>query len=347
MKPTFAIVLLFAAGSVSGQSASIDTLLTRMTREGRFSGAVLIARNDEVLLEKGYGYANREKKVRNTASMRFPLSSASKVFTGTAITWLAQQGKLRFTDTVGAYIKGLPKGNIITIHQVLTHAAGFDDFFKAKNFSYANVKNCTDMLPFMRSLPLVFNPGDSAVYSTGNLIVLGAIIEQITGMSYQDYITRWLIKPLGLNNTSFTPYWSLDNTQRQYAVGYTEGFKPRAYNYDNGSVPLSAGGAWTSVRDLFTFDRAVFTGKLLDAPHLALMTARYTPQWESSFFGYTWITLANPKGYYSIGHDGDSSGWHAVNQYYPEQGYTIILLTNFGFVDLAAIQQKIEEILNF
>jgi CubicO group peptidase (beta-lactamase class C family) len=167
--------------------ASIDGMLREMTLNDKFSGAVLIADKSHVLLSKGYGYADRENKIMNTPTTRFDLSSASKVFVGTVITQLAQQHKLEFTDTIGKYISGLPKGNTITIHQILTHSAGFNDFFNAKGFSYRSIKNCTDMLPFMRSMPLVYNPGDSCIYSTGDAIILGAVVEKITGMAFQDY----------------------------------------------------------------------------------------------------------------------------------------------------------------
>ncbi|SIO52730.1 CubicO group peptidase, beta-lactamase class C family [Chitinophaga niabensis] len=322
-----------------GQSkriASIDSLLNSMS----FSGAVLIADSSGILLSKGYGYADIANKIKNTPATRFSMSSASKVFTGTAITYLAQQGKLKFTDTLGQYLKGFPSGDKITIHQMLTHSAGLDDFFNAKDFSYDKVKNCTDMLPFMRSLPLVYPPGDSCIYSTGDCIVLGAIIEKITGIDFQDYIRKVFIDPLGLTNTSFTPYWALDSSQRKYAIGYRKTGEAIPYNYDNGSIPLSAGGAWSSVEDLYKFDKAVFSGKVVQGKYLSKMMAKHTSAWEGSHFGYIWII--NDK---SIGHSGDSSGWHAMNNYYPRQGYTVIILTNSGGMDLYELGSKVEGML--
>ena len=328
--------LLIGIMPLYSQLASVDRLLNDMN----FSGAVLIADSSGILLSKGYGYSDREKEIKNTPHTRFSMSSASKVFTGTAITYLAQQGKLKFTDTLGQYIKGFPSGDKITIHQMLTHSAGLDDFFKAKDFSYAKVKNCTDMLPFMRTLPLVYPPGDSCIYSTGDCIVLGSIIEKITGMDFQSYIKATFIDPLGLGNTSFTPYWALDSSQRKYAIGYRKTGEAIPYNYDNGSIPLSAGGAWSSVEDIYKFDKAVFSGKVVHGKFIEQMLAKYTSAWEGSHFGYIWII--NDK---SIGHSGDSSGWHAMNNYYPKQGYTIIILTNSGAVDLYELGGKLEAFL--
>ena len=327
---------------------TVDSLLSNMTNKDLFSGAVLIADGTKILLSKGYGYSDRENKIKNTPNTRFDLSSGSKVFTGTAITYLAQEGKLKFTDTIGRYIKGLPKGNVITIHQILTHSSGFDDYWKMKDFSHKNLKSCADFMPIMRKLPLAYNPGDSYIYSTGNLIILGAVIEKITGMNYQDFIQSLIIKPLRLKNTSFTPYWTLDESQRLFAIGYQKddsgGYKRKAYNYDYGFIPLSAGGAWSSARDLYKFDKGVFSGKVVNKDYLKIMTAKYTPQWESSHFGYIWITTEK-KGYSTIGHPGNGSGWNMTNDYYPEKKYTLVILTNFGSVDVFKLQSKIEQML--
>jgi CubicO group peptidase (beta-lactamase class C family) len=343
----FIIKVLSAYGQTKG-IAKIDSIITEMTMKDAFSGTILIADSTGILLTKGYGYADRENKIKNTPDTRFTLSSASKVFTGTAITYLAQQGRIKFTDKLDQYISGIPKGNEITIHQLLTHSAGVDDFFKAKDFSYKNIKTCTDMLPFICQLPLVYNPGDSCIYSTGNCIVLGAVVEKITGKSFQQYIKETFIEPLWLTNISFTAYWQLDENQRQFAVGYkksdTGELEKRAYNYDYGFVPLSAGGVWSSVTDLYKFDKAIFSKQILNKEYLRQMTTRYTSQWENSHFGYMWI-INDKKGYESIGHAGDSSGWHATNNYYPKQKYTIIMLTNFGWVDLDELLKRFEEIL--
>jgi CubicO group peptidase (beta-lactamase class C family) len=326
----------------------VDSLFSEMTRKDLFSGAVLIANDQKVLLAKGYGYADRERKIKNTPDTRFELSSGSKIFTGTAITLLAQEGKLKFTDTVGKYIPGLPKGNIVTIHQLLTHSAGYDNFYKAAGFSYRNVKNCMDVMPWMRTLPLVYNPGDSCIYSTGNAIILGAIVEKITGMSFQEYVAKTFLDPLGMENTTFAPRWTLDSIRPDYATGYnkSEGTDPAPipYDYERGFIPLSAGGACSSVNDLYRFDRAVFSDRILNKKYLGLMTTAYTtPVWENSHFGYIWILDNNNTS--CIGHAGNSSGWHTWNYYYPSKKTTIIILTNFGFVDIFALAAKIDQIL--
>ena len=346
----FIILLSISAINLQGQSksiAKIDSLLTELTSEDLFSGSVLIADSSKILLCKGYGFSDRENKIKNTPYTRFDLSSGSKIFTGTAITYLAQQGKIKFTDTIDKYIKGLPKGNIITIHQILTHSAGFDDFYKAEGFSYDNVKNCTDIIPFMRKLPLVYNPGDSCIYSTGDAIVLGAVVEEITGMNFQDYIKKLFIDPLDLKNTCFTPYWTLNESQRQYAIGYRKidstTYERNKYDYDYGFIPLSAGGAWSSVMDLYAFDKAVFLGKIINEDYLKVMTTGYTPQWETCHFGYIWIV--DDTNTHCIGHAGNSSGWNTWNYYYPEQKVTIIILTNFGSVDVFDLSAKVDNIM--
>jgi CubicO group peptidase (beta-lactamase class C family) len=339
-----------AVSGLKGQSeriARIDCIFTEMTDQDLFSGSVLIAENWQILLSKGYGYANREKKVANTPDTRFDLSSGSKIFTGTAITYLAQQGKIKFSDSIGKYIDGLPKGDEITIHQILTHSSGLADFYKAPGFSYEKVRNCTDIMPYMRKLPLVYDPGDSCVYSTGNAIILGAVVERITGMDFKDYIEETFIKPFDLKNTCFTPYWHLDESQSQYAIGYNwtgDGrYRRNDYDYDYGFIPLSAGGAWSSALDLYKFDKAVFTGKIVDEKHLKIMTDRYTPQWENCHFGYIWIVDDSHTS--CVGHAGTSSGWNTWNYYYPGQKTLVIILTNFGSVDVFELSALVDKIL--
>jgi CubicO group peptidase (beta-lactamase class C family) len=349
---TFTIITYFISIlGLFGQSnriTKIDSILNELTNKDLFSGAVLIADSSKILLSKGYGYSDRENKVRNTPDTRFDLSSGSKIFTGTAITYLAQQGKINFSDTIGQYIKGLPEGNIITIHQLLTHSAGFDNFYNAPGFSYSDVKNCSDIMPFMQKLNLVYPPGDSCIYSTGNAIILGALVEKITNKNFQDYIEDTFIKPLKLENTCFTPYWTLNDTQREYAVGYRKNnansYSRNSYDYDYGFIPLSAGGAWSSVIDLYKFDRAVFSMEILNKEYLNLMITRYTkPIWENNHFGYIWII--DDSHTTCIGHAGNSSGWNTWNYYYPEYKYTMIILTNFGSDDVFKLSAMFDEIL--
>lgn len=355
---TLFIICFISAYGLFGQSKSIfmiDSLLTELTSKDLFSGAVLIADSSKILLSKGYGYSDRENKVKNTPETRFNLSSGSKVFTGTAIVYLAQQGKLKFTDTIGQYISGLPKGNVITIHQILTHSAGFNEFYNLKGYNDDSVKNCTDVMPYMRATPLVYLPGDSCLYSTGNLVVLGALVEKISGKNFQDYIKSFLIDPLDLNNTCFTPYWTLDDSQRQFAIGYKKvdsiGFKKNAYSYaGNKAVTLSAGGAWSSILDLYKFDKAVFSGKIVNQEYLKKMTTKYThirtknPSiWDNINIGYIW--LIDDSHTNCIGHAGSSSGWNTWNYFYPEKKVTIIILTNFGSVDVFDLSGKIEKIM--
>jgi CubicO group peptidase (beta-lactamase class C family) len=353
MKKTLILLIILCSSELGlfcqlNKTEIIDSILTELTKKDLFSGSVLIAHRSKVLLSKGYGYSDRENKIQNTTETRFDLSSASKIFTGTAVTYLAQQRKIKFTDTIGKYIKGLPKGDIITIHQLLTHSAGFDDYYNAPEFYYSKVKNCTDVMPFMRKLPLVYNPGDSCIYSTGNAIILGALVEKITNKNFQDYIDDTFIKPLKLENTCFVPYWTLNDSQRQYAVGYksnnTDSYSRNNYDYDYGFIPLSAGGAWSSVNDLYKFDKAVFSARILNKKYLKIMTTRYTkPIWENNHFGYIWIIDDSHTS--CIGHAGNSSGWNTWNYYYPESKYTMIILSNLGSVDVFKLSSTFDEIL--
>jgi len=345
------ILVVFKLSAQSVRISKVDSIFTNLTNSDLFSGAVLISDSSGVLLSKGYGFSDRENKIYNTPNTRFVLSSGSKIFTGLAIVNLAQQGKIKFTDTIGQYIKGLPKGDIITIHQLLTHSAGIASFYAAKGFTYdGTIKNCIDHIPYIRTMALDYMPGDSCIYSVGNCMVLGAVVEKITGLNFQHYIEEFLIEPLNLTNTCFTPYWTLTDSQRQYAIGYKKndsiGYKPNAYDYNYAFVPLSAGGAWSSVNDLNKLDKAVFSGEILNDEYLKIMTTKYTEMVTETYkleFGYIWlIENSNTR---CIGHAGSSSGWHTWNYYYPEKKTTIILLTNMGSVDIFNLATQVDKIL--
>ena len=117
----------------------------------------------------------------------------------------------------------------------------------------------------MQKLTSVYNPGDSCIYSTGNAIILGSVVEKILGLSFQDYVKKNIIEPLNLVNTCFTSYWTLNDIQRKYAIGYKKdihGINRCNYDYEKGFIPLSAGGAWSSVSDLYKFDKAIFSSTI-------------------------------------------------------------------------------------
>ena len=167
---------------------------------------MLVAKDGEVLFGKAYGMADRDKGIPNQLDTKFNLGSVGKTFTGVAIAQLAQEGKLAFDDPVGKYVSVLPAdiADKVTIEQLLTHTSGFGDFMTPEY--HANKDNVLTIPEFMRYVvnqPLRFEPGTAHQYSNGGYILLGAVIESVSGKSYYDYIREHVLEPAGMEHTDF------------------------------------------------------------------------------------------------------------------------------------------------
>lgn len=202
---------------------NLERYLKGLENEDAFSGVVVIAKDGKNLYSKTIGYTNRENKVKINLDSQFDLSSTSKLYTGTSVLKLIQEGKIKTDDKIGKYFPELEYGDKVTIHHLLTHSSGYSDFYNIEDFSYTKVKNCSDVIPFIKDQKLKFNPGDSVYYSTSGMIILGALIEKVSGLSYKDYVTKNIFEPLGMSHTSFVNYVNAsesDDKKGIYAKAY-------------------------------------------------------------------------------------------------------------------------------
>ena len=331
---------------------NLENYLKGLENEDSFSGVIIIAKDGKILYSKTIGYADRENKVKINLDSQFDLSSTSKLFTGTSVLKLIQEGKIKTTDKIGKYFPELEYGDKVTIHHLLTHSSGLSDFYNVKDFSYTKVKNCSDVIPFIKDQKLKFNPGDSVYYSTSGMIILGALIEKVSGLSYKDYVTKNIFEPLGMTHTSFindvNATESIDK-KGIYAKKYVKNenneiVRQTFTEKDKEFIPLSAGGVWTSASDLIKFDEGIFNYKILKKEFVDLMTKQYTfTGWPDCYFGYAWITINSGKNE-AVGHSGDSRGQHSYFYHYKKNGTVMIVLTNYGFTDIYVVADKIEKI---
>ena len=201
---------------------------------------------------------------------------------------------------------------------------------------------------------MLFQPGDSVAYSNSGMILLGALVENVSGLSFPEYLKDKYFVPLKMGNTSFTNYGFVQDTSAK-TTGYAKGFikdsigsiiiRPKK-PIDDLFVPLSAGGVWSSASDLMKFDYALYTGEILDNHHLKLLLEPKTfTGWPDCYYGYVWINKNVNKPTHAVGHGGNASGHHITFHRYDIRGTTVILLTNFGFVDIFEIAGEIEKIL--
>ena len=256
-------------------AASLAGLTDSLAASGAFSGAVLLAHDDAPLLRKAVGLADRGAKRANRPDTKFNLGSINKIFTEVAVLQLAEQGKLKPTDTIDRYLPDYPKekGSKITIQMLVEHRGGTGDIFRpgfeAKRRGFHTT---ADWYAYVRDLPLDFEPGTKRAYSNAGYVLLGAIIERASGMDYYRYMREKIFGPAGMTDTD--SYAFADRVSNR-AVGYTtkEGrlnSKDGPLRSNEGTLPArgsAAGGGYSTVDDLSKFVAALRAGKLLDAEH--------------------------------------------------------------------------------
>lgn len=328
----------------------LGAFLEKLAASDSFSGAVLIAQDDKPIFRKAYGMANKDGNVQNRVTTKFNLGSMNKMFTGVAVAQLAEQGKLSFNDTVGKYLPDYPNKAVadkVTIHQLLTHTSGLGDYLHDKfSAAQSGFKRVADYLPVFANDPLAFEPGRGWQYSNAGYIVLGAIIERVTGQSYYDYVQKHIFKPAGMNHTGFyPPVGDLPGAAIPYTnfgpKGPWQGPRHAAERVELRGGP--AGGGYSTVDDLLKFSIALRRHKLLSPQYTDIIT---TGKVDAPFgkYGYG-FGVVNFKGVRSFGHNGGAPGISAQFDVYPDLGYTVIVLSNYDPPSMVKVLSKIRTLI--
>ena len=308
--------------------AALESDLERATADDEFSGTVVIARCGVPIFERAYNRADRERGVANTFVTSFNVGSINKMMTAVAVMRLVQDGRLRLTDTVGKHIPDYPNRAIadhVTIHHLLTHTGGTGDIFDDNWEDYRlTLRTHDDYVKHFGERGPRHAPGARFVYSNYGFVLLGAIIERVTGHSYFDAVTELVYAPAHMTSTS-SPIWN----EGVGAVGYTR-WRSDDWAPNLDVLPyrgMAAGGGWSTTRDLLAFANALENHELLDREHTELMTTgkvRIRPGFE---YGYGIATMVI-DGVRCIGHNGGFPGANG-ELLICESGYTIAMLANF------------------
>jgi CubicO group peptidase (beta-lactamase class C family) len=259
------------AMATEAMTSALDGYLTELAAKDEFSGTVLVAKSGKALFERGYGFANLETKLANTPGTRFNVGSIGKFFTKVAIGQLIEKGKLTLTSTIGDLLPDYPnaEARVATVDQLLNHSAGIANFFNP-DFAVADkskFRSNDDYYRFIASRPLTFAPGTRTEYCNGCYVVLGAIIEKVSGMPYESYIAENVFKPAGMTGAAFTGMG-----EQGAAIGYTraaEGAPLKDNRDQHGARGSGAGGSYARVSDLLAFDNALREYRLLDRARTA------------------------------------------------------------------------------
>jgi len=315
-------------------ATQIDAYLRELTERGQFRGAVLVAAQDRILVARGYGLANVERDLPNTAQTRFRIASITKPFTALAIMQLQAAGKLAVDQSVCAYLPDCPRAwQPITLHHLLTHTAGIPNYTDFRDFAQLELSPVTptQLAARFRNLPLDFAPGTAFRYGNSNYVVLGLVIEAVSGQSYADYLRDNIFLPASMINSG---YDSGDASALNGTVGYLGPGAERSIPIDTSNL-YSAGGLYSTVEDLYRFVIALNNGQLLPSSALVQM---YTP--VRNDYGYGWkIEMRN--GRRVIYHPGFMSGAVTHLAYYPEKGHVVIVLSNMERTNADAIAATI------
>lgn len=249
---------------IESQENKIDSLINEYIQLDIFSGVVLLSKNNEVKFEKAFGYANRELGILNNQQTKFNIGSMNKTFTAVIIYQLIEENKIHFDDTLGRYLSGFPETSArnVTVKQLLNHTSGYGDYHIPGYFKLpASDKTLQGAITIIKSLPLLFEPGTGEEYSNAGYVLLGGIIEKVTGISYAENVQKRIIIPLQLVNTI------TDKIPDDYncAVGYLK--TPSGQWVDNRfmrQVPKPDGGFISTAFDIQKFYSAyIYTDKLI------------------------------------------------------------------------------------
>jgi CubicO group peptidase (beta-lactamase class C family) len=329
-----------AAGTTAGE---IDVYLTQLVEERRFSGSVLVARGGAILLERGYGLADRSCAVPNTPETTFRIGSITKQFTAMAILQLQEAGKLDVDDPITRYLPDYPiparDGVAITVHHLLSHTSGIPEFFTVYSPDDPGSWPRTPreiVYKIAANHPLDFTPGTTFSYSNTGYLVLGLIVEEASGERYETYLREQVFAPLGMDATGFE---AAGDARPDPAVGYNTGFGVRDDSARTPmAIPYAAGGMFSTVGDLYRWDRALYTEQLVGRSSVELM---FTPVLED--YAYGWI-VADFMGHRVTAHGGSIDGFLATIVRFVDDDAVIIILANQGDAE-AGIFEEITQIL--
>lgn len=293
-----------------------------------FAGAVLIGRGGKPIFTDAVGLADREHKIPNTVKTRFRLGSMNKMITATATLQLVQAGKIALDAPLGKYLPDYPNKEIakVTIHQLLTHTGGTGDFFGPEFDAHRlELRTHADYVKLFGNRGPEFAPGSRWKYSNYGFLLLGAIIERVSGQSYYDYVQQHVYTPAGMVSTGSEPE---ERAVADRSVGYTKMDGNSAWKPNTDTLPyrgMAAGGGYSTVEDLLRFANAIQQHKLLDAKHTTLLTTGKvdTPGGRYAYgFGERII-----NGTRCVGHGGGAPGMNGALDIC-DNGYVVVVLAN-------------------
>jgi CubicO group peptidase (beta-lactamase class C family) len=307
----------------------IDAVMAEIYKPGEPGAAIIVRKDGRTIFRKGYGMADMELGVPVEPDMVFRLGSITKQFTAVSILMLAEQGKLSLQDEITKFLPDLPtQGRTITIEHLLTHTSGLKSYTNLSEWLPLWRKDMTvrEIIDLTRDKPMEFAPGERWNYNNTGYVLLGAVIEKVSGLTYEDYVNKMMFGPLGLKHSY---YGNAERIIPRRIPGYQMG-KDGFVNapYLSMTQPYAAGSILSSVDDLAIWNDAVFSGKLIKKEWLDKAFTPYPlKNGESTGYGFGWF-IANYQGHRIIEHGGGIHGFSTYEMTLPEDRIFLAILTN-------------------
>ena len=350
-----ALALIAGTVEISAQDRveKIDDLIQKMVDYNSFTGSALVVDDGDVIFKKGYSFANREWDIPNTVDTKFRLGSITKQFTAAIILKLREEGKLNLEDKITDHLKYYRKdtGDSVTIHQLLTHTSGIPSYTNLPNFFSEISTQKTTVEEFVKNYcsgDFEFEPGSQFSYDNSGYYLLGAIIEAITGMTYAEALHLYILNPLQMNDSGFDKF---EDILPKRATGYQKLFiEYRNSPYINMEIPYAAGSMYSTVEDIYKWDRALYGTELLSQESLDQF---FKPEVDAlgGSYAYGWIITEKDVDNDGaketiISHGGGINGFNTLIARIPDKNQMVVLLNNTGGAPLNFMFDQILKIIN-
>ncbi len=326
---TIGLLLLVVVARAHAQSpdptARMQQVIQSFVDNKTFMGAVLVSKEGKLIINQGYGSADLEWNIPNAPDAKFRLGSLTKQFTAASILLLEERGKLKIEDPISKYMSDAPATwSKITIYNLLTHTSGIPNFTSFPDYAPTEWKdtNPTELVARFRDKPLDFEPGSKFSYSNSGYILLGYLLEKISGQTYADFLQQNIFTPLGMTDTGLD-----DNAMilPKRAQGYSPSPKGIHHaGYTSMTIPFSAGAIYSTTGDLLKWEQGLFGGKVINPASLTKMT---TPFKDDYAFG---LLVVNKDGHKRITHGGGIEGFNTSLNFYPDDKLIVIVLANLN-----------------
>lgn len=325
-----AVAVLIATPVLAQDVERMDEVVSADADEGNFMGAALVAIGDDIVFDEAYGSANLEWNIANTPAAKFRIGSVTKQFTAASILLLKERGQIDLDAPVKTYWPDAPPAwDAITVRNLLQHTSGITNVTNLDEFATVKFLPTTreELIGRFADKPLEFTPGEKWDYSNSGYVLLSAIVEQVSGQDYADFVKANIFDPLGMADTAIDV--TADIVPRR-----ASGYAPSAdgivnAEYVNMAIPTGAGALYSTTHDLLKWQRALFGGRLLEPASLTEMTGPGVPAMAGATYGFGVLRTEDEDGT-MIWHGGGIEGFNAMLMHDPDRDITVVVLANLN-----------------